>query len=177
LSTKVPVLSRRDVGELYPSLRDQYKYLESRRDPADKKGVAEHLVQTGEVAAGAAGVGLIAGRLGSASLGNTGIPIGLALGALGHAAAFFGVTGRFSDHIHNLSDGAIAGWVALWGAAQGGQMRQQASETGGGTVVAGAPPQATAQPNAAPPQLTQGNVNRFLTEAELQAIAQKRRGL
>jgi hypothetical protein len=171
--TPVYSLTRRDVDGLYAPLKTQHDYLASQRDPEPKRNTQSHLIQSGEVAAGAAALGLLAGRLGNANIGQTGIPIGLALGAFGHAVAFFGFAGRYGEHVHNVSDGALAGWLTLWGAGQGTQMRLNAGGPAGPTT-SGVSTGACA--GCAPKQMAQGaQAPKPLTEAELQAIAQRRR--
>ena len=171
-------LSRRDVGELYASSRDARKFVEQRRDPPSKSPGSLAL-QTLESGAGAVGVGMLAGRMGTTSIGATGIPLGLALGAAGHAAAFFGLAGRYASHLHNLSNGAIDGWLALWGAGRGAQMRLQAGEPAA-PIVAGASPRAFAASRPLSEFELRGMAGgrgpvQPLTEAELAAMAQEHR--
>lgn len=178
-------MTRRDVEDLYPSMRDAHTYIESRRDP-DKKSMSSKLIQSLEVGAGAAGVGVLAGRLGTTSVGSTGIPLGLAIGAGAHALAFFGLAGRYDNHVHNFADGALAAWLTMWGAGQGQQMRAKAGEPTG-PITAGLDPQAQAlvvsNPGYSPqarvlPASQPFNSNPFvrptpLSEAELQAMAKE----
>lgn len=202
-------LSRRDdVQDLYEPLRDVKSYVKAQRDSSKssflpERGPAQEAVTTLEVGAGSLLVGMLAGRMGTSQV--KGVPVGLALGALAHGAAFLGLTGAAAEHVHNLGNGAIAGWLALYGAGQGTRMRQEAGQPIG-AIVAGANPalmgncgapherQAPAQPsypqyapqpramNPAPlPQWYQGGGNSPgnpapLTEAELQALAQSQRG-
>lgn len=178
-------ITRRDVEDLYSRMRDSHEFIESRRD-AGMKEKTSRAIQSVETAAGAAGVGVLAGRLGTTSIGNTAIPLGLALGFAGHAAAFFGLTGVATPHVQSLADGAIAGWIALWGAGQGTQMRQKAglpigpitagvSSTG---CVGCGPSMPPSMPGYAPRMMGPGGFRpgaRPLTEAELQAMSQNYR--
>jgi hypothetical protein len=166
-------MSRRDVDSLYDSMRDAHSYIQSRRDGnsgGSRKSVTDKVVETLEVTAGAVGVGVLAGRLQTTSVGTSGVPLGLAIGFAGHAAAYFDLLGKHSDHLSNFANGAIAGWAAMWGAGQGLQMRQKAG-LGTGPITAG---------NREPPQLqarvqTSPAAARPLTEAELAAMAARAR--
>ena len=169
-----PMITRRDVDDLQASMRDAQRYLAAERDPARSRGeVLSRVVRTAEVGAGAAGVGLLAGRLGTTQIGNTGIPLGLAVGAVGHTLAFFGLAGRFDEHVHNVSDGALAGWATMWGAGQGRLMRERAGLPTG-PITAGMDGIGNCPPHA-PPQLmpaySRPQQERPLTEAELQIMA------
>lgn len=157
-------MSRRDVDSLYGSMRDAHHYIESRRDSSGgKKSVTSKVLGALEVGAGAAGVGLLAGRMQTTSIGNTGIPFGLALGFAGHAAAFFDLAGKYDEHVHNLANGAIAGWLAMWGAGQGMKMREKAGLPLG-PITAGT--------SGSPQQMMPGQPQRSpLTEAELAAMS------
>jgi hypothetical protein len=164
-------MSRRDVDSLYDSMRDAHSYIQSARDGGggSSKGIVNKVVQALEVGAGAAGVGILAGRLQTTSVGNSGVPLGLVLGFAGHAAAFFDLTGKYEEHVTNVANGAFAGWLAMWGAGQGLQMRQKAG-LNIGPITAGTAEQA-------PPQLGAGGVSapsRALTEAELAALGARR---
>ena len=161
------------MDDLRVSMRDAQQYLASERDPQRSRGeITGRLIRTAEVGAGAAGVGLLAGRLGTSQIGNTGVPLGLALGALGHTLAFFGLAGRFENHVYNVSDGAIAGWATMWGAGQGRLMRERAGLPVG-PITAGMDGMGACPPHA-PPQLMPAYARpteRPLTEAELQIMA------
>lgn len=162
--------SSRDIEGLYPSMRDAYHHLESRRDP-QRPSVANTGLEAIEVGAGAALVGLLAGRLGTTSIGSTGIPLGLVLSAAGHTAAYFNLAGRASDDLKRASNGAFAGWLTLWAAGQGRQMRISAGQP---DVPITAGREAPPLPYAAAPQMNPPNyaTRMPLTESELAAMAQ-----
>lgn len=169
------VLSRRDIEELYPALKTQHDFISKKSDPETQ--MANKLIEGLEVLVGSAGVGFLAGRLGTTSIGQSGIPLGLVLGVGAHAINYFGLAGKYGDHLSNLGNGAIAGFGALWAAGQGSQMRLKAGQPAG-PIVAGnpvkyAPPQMSGYNpplmNAAPVQQSV----RPLTEAELQLLAQQ----
>ena len=179
----VPILTRRDIEDLYPTMRETHDIIESKRDP--ERPMANKILTGLEVGVGALGVGMLAGRLGTTQIGNSGIPLGLVLGAVGHGINAFGLAGKYGDHVANVSNGAIAGWATLWAAGQGAQMRQRAGQPAG--IIAGQAPM-HALPYSASPQIgpapmqfnsmqrnAQNEVVRPLTEAELQIIAQNQR--
>lgn len=191
-------MSRRDRGsreriEAERTLRDSMGYLEKRRDEAkpfktpSKANVTKTLLEAAEVSAGAAATGWLAGRMGTTSIVG-GIPLGLAIGVAGHAAAMFGLFGdKYDGHISNVANGALAGWLALWGAGQGGQSRANANG-GAAPVVAGALPDrvgaapAYPSPPAPLPPRQMNGFNPFssqqplpLSEAELQAMSREMR--
>lgn len=160
-------MSRRDADGLYAAMRDSNRYIKSARDSSSsssKKSAMSIGKEALEVGAGALGVGWLAGRLGTTSIGNTGIPLGLTAAVAGHALAYFNVFGKFSDDIHNVSNGALAGWLAMWGAGQGTNSRQKAGLPIGPIVSGERGNAPVAQLQAPRPQMP-------LTEAELQAIA------
>jgi hypothetical protein len=167
-------MSRRDIERLHDSMRDSHAYIQSARDGGGSSGKSTtgKVLETLEVGAGAVGVGVLAGRLQTTSIGSTGVPLGLALGFAGHAAAFFDLAGKYGEHLHNVSNGAIAGWLAMWGAGQGMQMRQKANLplgpiTAGNNALAGvAAPRALHAPSPA---------SRPLTEQELAVLAARMR--
>lgn len=177
-------MSRRDVDSLYDSMRDAHSYIQSRRDGASgEKGVTNQIVQALEVGAGAAGVGVLAGRLQTTSIGDSGVPLGLALGFAGHLASFFDIFGQYSGHVQNLSNGAIAGWMAMWGAGEGKKLREKAGLATGPIIAGALPPAQSAYPyspasvQGPPIQLQAPSVPQRgpLTEAELAALMARRR--
>lgn len=121
-------ITRRDVDSLYGSMRDAHGYIQSQRDNGKSrtKDIGGRLLKAGEVAAGAATVGLLVGRLNHWNIPNTPIPVGLAIGAAGHLIDFFGVAGDYGAHVANFADGAFASWATMLGAGYGTQMRQKA---------------------------------------------------
>ena len=127
-------MSRRDVQSLYGSLRDQDEFLESRRGrdpqgPIRQRTVTEKVVETVEIAGTAAVIGVIAGRAGTPNFGSTPIPVGLTVGLAAHVANMFDVVpASWVPHVHNIANGAIAGWAAVWGAGQGAAMALRAGQ-------------------------------------------------
>lgn len=123
-------MSRRDADDLYASLRDANRYIAKQRDPGTtaRRSAKRVGLDALEVGAGALGVGWLAGRMGTTNIGSTGIPLGLTVAAAGHALAYFGVLGSYSDDLQNVSNGALAAWLAMWGAGQGTNARAKAGE-------------------------------------------------
>jgi len=108
----------------------------------------------------AAGVGLLAGRLGTTSIPKTGVPLGAAAGAAALIPVAMGlVPQRFENVAFGAGLGALAAWVNMWGAGQGAQMAQPNEPR---VIAAGLPPQLPV------PQQT-------LTEAEIANMMQKLR--
>lgn len=194
-SNSLMSMSRRDADDLYSSMRDANRYIASERDPkTSAKSKTTVAVEALEVAAGAAAVGWSATRLGTTAIPGTGIPLGLTAAAALHTLAYFNVLPSASDHLHNLGNGALAGWVTMWAAGQGANARSKAglpvasviAGEGRMSAIGGAPPAWSAPqqlPSPAPSfssisgssisgSSIAGSVPRSpLTEAELQAIA------
>lgn len=171
-------MTRRDVQDLYSSMRDAQSYIHSRRDSGGmKKDMPKALFRTAKVGAGSALVGYLAGRMGTASVGpGAGVPLGLVAGFGGHLLSFFDILPSWlSPHVADVSDGAIAGWTTMWGAGQGTSARQAAGKPVG-PIAAGLLPPGPAGPpqqmhHHSPQQLGAGGVRRSMTEAELEAMS------
>jgi len=165
-------LTRRDI-------EDAHRFARSASDRAKSfKETGEYVVgtitQTVEVAAGAVGVGVLTGRFGPIKIAGSPIPLDLALGVTGHLLGFAGVAGKYSEHLHNFSDGVVAGWLTKWGFGMGqqwadkqgalrGQISGETARLHGGMPV----PMAGYTPSFGADQ-----TNRPLTESELASMAQ-----
>jgi len=91
-----------------------------------------------------------------------GVPTDLAIGVLGHVVAFFGGASQYGEHLHNLSDGALASWSARMGTAQGSKARLKAGSS-----------QKQATPGAFPPYTAYegaGNVAGFTPAPQYQGV-------
>lgn len=134
-------LSRRDVDGVLPTMRDAHRYLHQSRDASPSKSTSAVLA-IAETGAAAAATGFLAGRLGSTAIAG-GIPLGLLLAGAGYASTAIGwVPSAAQPHVQNLSNGALAGWLAMWGAGTGAQMRAAAGGMNAGApIVAGEPRQ------------------------------------
>lgn len=115
-------ITRRDIEEAHRYARDSVGRLQSSRQSA---GVGGKVVRSAEVLAGAAGVGILSGYFGPLMLGNTPVPLDLAAGVAGHLLAFTGLAGSFSDHLHNVSDGIMAGYAMKFGVGYGKSLAQK----------------------------------------------------
>ena len=124
-------ISRRDLDDLYPRMRDAHDYL-SRRDPArgdDKSSIVNHVVRPMAAAAvGAAATGLLTGRLNHWNFPNTPLPIGLTLAVAGQAIDYFGIAGPFGKDFSNAGLGAFASWINMLSTGWGQQLRARAGE-------------------------------------------------
>lgn len=154
-------ITRRDLDDAYSSMRDAHSYIQKYK--AGGEQVTGQLVQTLEVSAGALAVGVASGRFGALQIQGTPVPLDLAGGILGHALGFFGLAGKYSEHLHNFSDGVLAGYIAKWGIGFGTEMRRKAN----------LPPVTTVSGEMGPasaPQMGCGKAEP-LTEAELAGLA------
>lgn len=173
-------ISRRDVDAAYSYAN---RHMGRLRDPdKSEKSVLGRLLQTGEVIAGAAAVGVASGRFGPLNLPNTAVPLDAVGGVGGHLLAFW-LDGPASSHIHNLSNGVLAGYFAKVGVGWGAKLRTKAGlspfalqDVTGQEPMLLAEPQVdiigrSVRPNvgAAP----QARSVAPLTEAELAALAQQ----
>jgi hypothetical protein len=156
-------ITRRDLDEAYTSMRDAHSYIQRYRQGGER--VTGQLVQTLEVGAGALAVGVASGRFGALNIAGSPIPLDLAGGILGHALGFFGLAGKYGEHLHNFSDGVLAGYLTKWGIGFGTELRRKAGQppvmTVAGTEdIIGYAPAAQMGCGAEP-----------LTEAELASLA------
>ena len=186
-------MTRRDVDELHDNVRDARDYL---RRPARDNGddgpslFGRRALAAAESGLGALGIGYLAGRTGSSSLGTTGVPLGAAVGVGGILAVLSGrLPAGWNSHVEAVSMGALDAFMTIWGARLGSAAAARADEAGGLAGVAGVPRDAiagaTSQESAwgraapppqqdlpPPPPADPGRAP--LTEAELQDIAQRR---
>lgn len=116
------------------------------------------IVQTFEVGGTAFGVGFMQGRWGSIEL--AGVPVEFIAGLGLHVLAFLGGAGRYAEHVHNVGDGALAGYATKLGQGFGDKMK--VGGVGGGVGAMG---QGFSYTGA----LGQGS-SRPLSDAELAAL-------
>lgn len=132
-------LTRRDVGEVYDSMRDANRMLASR--DAGRSALARTLepsadtvtgraVASTEVLAAAVAMGVLAARTGSANIPGTSIPAGPVIWLAGQAIAAFdrdiGLPEWVGPHAATFGTGALAAWGTLWGMGLGAGMREKA---------------------------------------------------
>ncbi len=182
-SRQVAHLTRRSVDDVYTTMRDGHRLIGSSRDGGGERvgGVLPRAIEGAEVLGGSVLIGILAARLGTANIPGSSIPLGPVLGILGHAAALFneeiGIPGSYVDHLHNVSNGFIGGWGALYGLGVGQGMREKAGLPPADVKVGGLPGSAPAtvgcsttmgcpspQMGAAPPRVKR------LNEVELASL-------
>lgn len=98
-----------------------------------KKGesTVNTIVRTAEVSGAAFALGMAQGKYGVVEI--MGVPADLAAGAGLHLAAFFGIAGKSSKHLHALADGAMASYFVNLGKGVGLSWKDKAK-----TAVQGA---------------------------------------
>lgn len=120
-------ISRRDIDRAYDYAN---RGLSRARDP-DPRGedsVLKKMLNTAEVIAGAAAVGVASGRFGPLTIQNTQVPLDLVGGVSGHLIAFW-VGSGLGDHLHNFSNGVLAGYFTKLGVGVGTTLRMKAGLT------------------------------------------------
>jgi len=164
-------ITRRDIEDAYSAAsaaRDHVRGIQGKGETT-----VGHLVQTIEVNAGALAVGVACGRYGALHLQGSTIPLDLAGGVLGHLAGFFGLAGKYSEHVHNFSDGVLAAYTTKFGIGLGTKMRADKGLPPAMTVSGDGPRMGSTQE---PQQVGVGTNGLHvgeapLTEAELAAMA------
>lgn len=95
---------------------------------ANVKKQTEHtvgkVVRTMETGGMAFGLGLANGRYGSTEI--AGMPLELLAGAGLNIAGYLGLGGKYSDHLNNLGDGALASYLTILGVQTGAEMKAKA---------------------------------------------------
>lgn len=81
------------------------------REKADE--VVGVVIRTAEIGITAFGLSVIQGKTGGIEI--VGVPLDLGIGVAAHVAAFMGFGGRFSQHLHNFGDGALANYLGTMG--------------------------------------------------------------
>ncbi len=114
-------ITRRDIEDAYSAASAAHRHVQGIKGKGES--VVGQLVQTVEVNAGALAVGVACGRYGALHLQGSTIPLDLAGGVALHGAAFFGLAGRYCEHVHNFADGVLAAYTTKFGIGLGTQMR------------------------------------------------------
>lgn len=147
-------LSRRDMDDVYGSLRDQASWLQARKGVSPTANLVDRGRTGVGVLAGSMAVGYVSGRLGTGNIPGTRIPAGLVAGAAIQLAAAFLPLGRFGEDLSNVGWGAMAGWGAMWTAGLGQNARANA----------------LAEQNAAPEQQRVAGVHRYARSPSVMGV-------
>lgn len=151
-------ISKAHVSKMQDRVNQLQKRVQSFKADAEK--MTEKFVRTMEVGGAAFAVGVLQGKTGGIEV--MGVPLelggGLALNLLG----YFGAAGKHSDHLNNLGDGALAGYLTTMGKGVGTTWAQKSAA--GGAAQA----QVTASKGGA---LAPGEVQAIVQEAVRQAAA------
>lgn len=86
----------------------------------------ETVVHTTEVSAAAFVAGVAQGRFGGIEV--LGVPMDLGLAAVLHVAAFAGLGGKMSSHLHGFGDGFLAAFLTTTGRGVGQQLLARKSQ-------------------------------------------------
>ena len=124
-------ISRRDVDELYPRMRDAHDLLSRRDEPkrGDRRTLVNNVLRPlAGAAAGAVATGLLTGRLNHWNFPGTPIPIGPTLALAGGVIDYFNLAGPFSSDFGAAGVGAFASWVNILSTGWGQQLRERAGE-------------------------------------------------
>lgn len=167
-------ITRRDIEDAYSAASAAHRQVQGIKGKGET--TVGQIVQTVEVNAGALAVGVACGRYGALHIQGSTIPLDLAGGVLGHLGAFFGIAGRYAEHLHNLSDGVLAAYTTKVGIGLGTEMRAKKGLPPAMTVSGSGNPQPRMGYDPGPAhQVSMGHgpsvAQAPLTEAELAAMA------
>lgn len=155
-------ITNRDIEEAHRYARDAMSTLRGvgRADGALSR-TTKSLVNGGVVCLGAAAVGALSGKFGSAdiNIGGKSIPLDLLSGLAGKAAAVFMEDGTASEQLDNFSTGVLAAFVTKYTIGVGKAWSEEKKSAA--PAIAGSPAPRSL-PSAPPP----------LTESELAKMAQ-----
>lgn len=119
-----------DVRETVTSLKAKLTRARERANKAreDTSLAVAQALQAVEVSGTAFSLAYARGRFGDdeGELAVMGMPVGLLGGIAGHAVAFMGIAGEYSEHVHNISDGAFAEYAVQQGQTIGYRHREEA---------------------------------------------------
>lgn len=118
-------LTKQHVGKMAGQVQSLQKRIGRFKEDAEK--MTEKFVRTTEIGVAALGVGILQGRTGGIEV--MGIPAELGIGVGLNMLGYFGAAGKHSDHLNNLGDGALAGYLATVGRGLGAEWK--AKSTGG----------------------------------------------
>lgn len=97
----------------------------------EKAGEAtQTIVASAEIGGAAFLHGLATGRYGEEKLKIAGVPLGLGLGVGANVLALVGVGRGMEDHLRNLGNGALAGYLSNLGLRTGAKLKSEAGVSG-----------------------------------------------
>jgi hypothetical protein len=158
-------ISRRDIQQAYDAARDADRRLAGLRGRGES--ITGHVVEGVLTVGGATVAGAALGYFGPVYLAGTPLRVDLLAGLAGHALGFFGVAGKYSDHLHSFSNGVLACYGTTWGLGAGKKLADKQGKKpalGHGTTATIAGTLGGTRFGAAPAPLT---------EAELVNMAQQ----
>jgi len=117
-------VSQSELKRGYERLQGLRARLEKVKEHAAK--TTEKVVRTVEVGASALGFGMVQGRLGSVEV--MGVPVDLGAGVALNLLGYFGAAGKYSDHLNNFGDGALASYLNTVGKGIGAAMAVKAGK-------------------------------------------------
>lgn len=130
-----------DIRETVSTLKAKLTRARDRANKAreDTSAAVAQGLQMVEVSGTAFGLAYARGRFGDdeGELAVMGMPVGLLGGIAGHAVAFLGIAGEYSEHVHNVSDGAFAEYAVQQGQSIGYRHKEEAEAKSGGTRTEG----------------------------------------
>lgn len=128
-------ISRAHINRIAERAKNMQSRLARFKEQAAK--TTEKVVRTVEVGSAALGMGIVQGRMGSVEI--VGVPLELGAGVLLNLAGYFGAAGKYSDHLNNFGDGALAAYLTTVGKGVGAAMAQKAGLPPGGGGQINAP--------------------------------------
>lgn len=88
------------------------------------QATTEKVVRTVEVGTMALGMGVVQGRTDPIEI--LGVPLELGTGVALNLLGYFGAAGKYSDHLNNFGDGALAAYLTTVGKGVGATMKAKA---------------------------------------------------
>ncbi len=90
--------------------------------------MTETVVGAVETSGAAFAMGVVQGRYGRVEVGP--VPVDLLSGLALHGAAFAGIGGRNSNHLHHLGNGCLASYMTTIGTGVGADLRKKSLSSG-----------------------------------------------
>ena len=112
-------ITKAHLGRLATRAEGLQKRLARFKEKASE--TTEKVVRTVEVGTMALGMGIVQGRAGSVEI--MGLPLELGTGVVLNLMGYFGAAGKYSDHLNNFGDGALASYLTTVGRGVGAAMK------------------------------------------------------